>query len=181
MDRTFDQTDEANISLQGGRPVRRKPGKKVKKKKGIVKQAENLDQGRKVIVKNEVEMEGQTWEIEISSTENEKMSLLIAAFSKDTPESLLISLPKDRAEKIDQEFKSDYELMARSLQVNNHRLYLLNPSYVQQLEEEKSAADQTQENEGESKEESEEKSEEKKETSESAPKEESSSVSKPTE
>lgn len=66
-------------------------------------------------MKKEVEMEGSLWEIEISKTQNEKMTLLIAAFSKETPESLLISLPKDRAEKIDEEFSQDYDLMARSL------------------------------------------------------------------
>ena len=60
-----------------------------------MKQADNLDQGREVLVKKEVEMEGSTWEIEISKTKNDRMTLLIAAFSKDTPESLLISLPKD--------------------------------------------------------------------------------------
>lgn len=53
--------------------------------------------------------------------------MFIAAYDVESPESLLIELPEKRAQEIVNEFNSDYEAMANSLQVMNKRLVLLNP------------------------------------------------------
>ena len=62
--------------------------------------------------------------VEISQTESK---LNIAAFDVETPESLLIELPNDRAKDIMALFQNNFENMANALQVNNKRLILLNP------------------------------------------------------
>ena len=62
--------------------------------------------------------------VEISSNNTH---LFIAAYDVESPESLLIELPDDRAKDILAEFNQDYESMANSLQVMNKRLVLLNP------------------------------------------------------
>ena len=61
--------------------------------------------------------------VEISQTESK---LNIAAFDVETPESLLIEFPNDRAKDIMAQFQNNFENMANSLQVNNKRLILLN-------------------------------------------------------
>lgn len=67
--------------------------------------------------------------VEISSNNTH---LFIAAYDVESPESLLIELPDDRAKDILAEFNQDYESMANSLQVMNKRLVLLNPKFANQ-------------------------------------------------
>jgi hypothetical protein len=50
--------------------------------------------------------------VEISSN---NLSLFIAAYDVESPESLLIELPEKKAEEIMKEFNSDYDKMASCL------------------------------------------------------------------
>ena len=121
----------------------RSPPKKMKKKskkKQFVKQANNLDENRKIVHCEIKDLglqnnEKAFYKVEISESEQPKCHLMIAAFSETSKESLLISLNKERAEEILKEFNNDYELMTSSLQVSEQRLYLLNPTYAKTLED----------------------------------------------
>lgn len=64
--------------------------------------------------------------VEISRTPT---NFYVAAYDVDSPESLLINLPTEKAEPILNEFSSDFELMACNLKVMDKRLVLLNPKY----------------------------------------------------
>ena len=66
--------------------------------------------------------------VEISSNNTH---LFIAAYDVESTESLLIELPEKKAQDILNEFNSDYEKMACSLQVMNKRLVLLNPKFIE--------------------------------------------------
>jgi len=71
-----------------------------------------------------------TYVVEIS-TNAQTNNLYIAAFDTESPESLLIDLPPQKASEILAQFENDYESMADSLQVMQKRLVLLNPKFVQ--------------------------------------------------
>lgn len=66
------------------------------------------------------------------STNAQTNNLYIAAFDTNSPESLLIDLPPQKAQEILTQFSNDYDQMAESLQVMQKRLVLLNPKFVQQ-------------------------------------------------
>lgn len=55
--------------------------------------------------------------------------LFIAAYDVETPESLLITIPEQKASLLLPTFNNDYEQMATSLTVVNKKLILINPKY----------------------------------------------------
>lgn len=99
------------------------------KKGPIIRQAETLDENRIVLYKKGKQLGQGYYIVEISSNNTH---LFIAAYDVESPESLLIELPDDRAKDILAEFNQDYESMANSLQVMNKRLVLLNPKFANQ-------------------------------------------------
>ena len=103
---------------------------------GLVKQAQNLDENRVVVYKKTKKLgyhgysdAGGIFMVEISNN-LESGFLYIAAFDLNSPESLLIKLPDDKAKEIMTQFNNDWDFIASSLQVISKRLVLLNPKYL---------------------------------------------------
>jgi|LauGreDrversion4_2_1035121.scaffolds.fasta_scaffold108766_2 hypothetical protein len=78
----------------------------------LIKQAECLDENRIVLYKKGMQLGQGYFIVEISSN---NLSLFIAAYDVESPESLLIELPEKKAEEIMKEFNSDYDKMASCL------------------------------------------------------------------
>ena len=108
-----------NYQTINGNPSAPNDGKKI-----LIKQAEFLDENRIVLYKKGMQLGKGYFITEISSNNS---TIFIAAYDVESPESFLIELPEKKAEEIMREFNSDYEKMAKCLQVMNRRLVLLNP------------------------------------------------------
>ena len=96
---------------------------------GIIRQADRLDENRIILYKKGKQLsQHKFYIVEISTNNNQ--TLFVAAYDVETPESLLIELPDPKASEILNQFGTDYELMASSLQVHQKRLVLLNPKFI---------------------------------------------------
>ena len=68
------------------------------------------------------------YNVEISKNDTKSM---IEAIDENSPESYLIEMDNQRADKIFKLFNWDYEKISGSLSIMNKRLVLLNPSALQ--------------------------------------------------
>ena len=68
------------------------------------------------------------YNVEISKNDTQSM---IEAIDENSPESYLIEMDNQRADKIFKLFNWDYEKISGSLSIMNKRLVLLNPSALQ--------------------------------------------------
>jgi hypothetical protein len=94
--------------------------------RGILRQAEVLDENRIVLYKKGHQLGRGYYIVEISSNNSQ---LYIAAYDVESPESFLIELPEKKAQEILEQFNSEYETIASNLNVINKRLVLMNPNY----------------------------------------------------
>lgn len=93
----------------------------------IVRQAGILDENRIVLFKRGKQIGNGYYIVEVSSNNSH---LFIAAYDVESPESLLVEIPEQRAKHVLEQFDNDYDMIASSLNIANKRLMLLNPKYA---------------------------------------------------